>query len=242
MFGLMTDRPDDPIPPPPWRTVPRAAATRAPLSQAAIVDAALKIVDADGVSAVSMRRVADALGTGAASLYQHVSGKDELLDLVLDRVAGEVELPAAPDPERWQEQLRELMTGSWRALRAHPGIASVAIANIPTGPNALAMTEALLGILRAGRLPPQACAWATDNLYKFVTADAFEESIYLARGQSEEDDPFAHLQAYFASLPAERFPHLTSMFDELMAGDSEERFAFGLDLMIRGLATYRPSS
>jgi AcrR family transcriptional regulator len=234
----------DPLPPPPWRTRPRVARERRPLTQEAIVRAALGGHDAGGHDPGSMRRVAQELGTGPASLYQHVSGKDELLELMLDLVAGEVESPDPPDPARWQEQLRDLATRVWRSMTAHPGIAFAAIARVPTGPNALALTEALLGILRAGGLSDRECSWAMDNLYKFLTADAFEESVYIARGQTEASLSEYHEQlgAYFASLPADRFPTISSMVGALMEGGGEERFAFGLDLMISGLAARRSAS
>jgi AcrR family transcriptional regulator len=234
MFDQMAD---DELPTPPWRTAPKPAPTRAPLRQEAIVDAALKILDVEGIDAVSMRRVADVLGTGAASLYQHVSGKDELLELAFDRVAAEIALPE-PDAARWPEQVRELMTSTWKALRAHPGIAAVSIARIPTGPNAIAVSDVLVGILRAGHLPPTVCAWATDNLFKFVTADAFEEGVHLARGEPDELAYYEQIRDYFLSLPPGRFPHITAIGGALFEGDAEERFDFGLDLMIRGLRTY----
>src|SRR5579863_9249469 len=83
---------------------------KAPLSENAIVDAALAITRAEGVEAVTMRRVAAALDTGAASLYVYVRNRDELLRAMLDRVAGTVPL-VPPDPERWREQVHELMRG-----------------------------------------------------------------------------------------------------------------------------------
>ena len=75
--------------------------------------AAIEVLDEAGVVGLSMRRVADQLGTGAASLYAHVSGKDELLELVFDELVGQVPLPE-PDPTIWREQVRQML----RDLRA----------------------------------------------------------------------------------------------------------------------------
>src|SRR5579875_2585707 len=86
------------VPEPPWR-VPRREG-RAPLSRDAIVDAALRVLDAEGMDGLSMRRVGEELGAGAASIYWHVQNKDELLQLVFERVISEIELPV-PDPSRW---------------------------------------------------------------------------------------------------------------------------------------------
>lgn len=228
------------VPVPPWRTPARAARERKPITQDAVLDAAMGLLDREGLDAINMRRIAQELGTGPATLYQHISGKDELLELLLDRVAGEVELPDAPDPDHWEDQLRELATNVWRALVAHDGIAYAAIARIPTGPNALTVTEAMLGIMRAGGVPPQACAWAMDNIYKYVTADAFEGSVYARRADPEAVEAYHdQVQNYFATLPVERFPNIIGMLDALWEGASEERFAFGLEMLIRGLTTYR---
>src|ERR1700733_5414110 len=79
---------------------------RPALSQDAIVAAAIEVIEAEGVDGLSMRLVAKQLGTGAASLYVHVSNKDELLELIFDELVSQVPIPT-PDPDRWQDQVRE---------------------------------------------------------------------------------------------------------------------------------------
>ena len=118
----------------------RARPAKAPLSQQTIVDAALRVLDEDGVEAVTMRRVAQLLDTGAASLYVYVRNRDELLGLLLDRVAGEIPLPAPDSAQGWRADLTELIQNAVKVLSRHRGIASVAFANVPTGPNALRQT------------------------------------------------------------------------------------------------------
>src|SRR5580700_2959567 len=97
------------IPPPPWQRLPDRSARRRrePISREAIVKAAVDLLDREGLPALSMRRLGDELGAGAASLYWHVGSKDGLLDLVLDEIIGEGQVPD-PDPARWQEQLKEV--------------------------------------------------------------------------------------------------------------------------------------
>ena len=103
------------LPPPPWQRVPQRGARRRrdPLTQEAIVEAALRVLDAEGLDGLSMRRVGEELNTGAASLYWHVGSKDGLLDLIFEHVIGEQEVPD-PEPERWEEQLKEVA----RTMRA----------------------------------------------------------------------------------------------------------------------------
>ncbi len=228
------------IPPPPWRRPRKDARQRRPLSRELIVDTAMRILDAEGLDALSMRRVAVELNTGPASLYAHVANKDELLELMVDRVVGEIELPA-PERGRWREQVMEAAVAAHGVWTRHPGIARAALANIPVGPNSLRFAEALLAILRSGGVPDQQAAWFLDRLALYILADAFEESLHRERGratQANAEEYIAQVAAYYRSLPPERFPVITSMVDPLMTGGGERRLRFGVELMVRGLASY----
>jgi AcrR family transcriptional regulator len=232
------------LPVPAWKPTRPAPRTRPQLSREVIVDTAVRLLDADGLDGVSMRRVAEVLGTGPASLYAHVANKDELLELLHDRVIGEIEVPA-PDPERWQQQLREVAMSAFRVYSEHNDIARVSLANVPTSPNALRMAEGMMAIMLAGRVPAQVAAYAIDRLALYIAADAYEGTLFSKRrslaGQSQEEftqDYFANIREFFSSLPADRFPLLTAHVDALMSGDSNARFEFGLDMLIRSLATY----
>ena len=131
-----------------------------------------------------MRRVADVLGTGPASLYAHVANKDELLDLLLDRIAAEIEVPE-PDPAHWQDQLRSVGRQSYEVFRRHRDIAVISLANIPTSQNALRVADRMLAIMLAGGVPPQVAAWALDRLSLYIAADSYEGSLYNKRRVSE---------------------------------------------------------
>jgi AcrR family transcriptional regulator len=233
---------DTGIPTPPWRKPRKVASSKQPLNQDLIVEVALRILDREGLDGLSMRRIADELDTGAASLYAHVSNKDELLEIMADQVAGEVELPE-PDPQHWQEQLKDVCRQVARALAAHADIARVHLANVPTGPNAMRVSERMLAIMLAGNISPRVAGVALDRLFLYVTADAYEGSLYSVRqrasGKSPEQwtaDYFGRLYDYYASLPPQQFPNTVKYLDELMSGDGDERFEFGLDLLVRGIA------
>jgi AcrR family transcriptional regulator len=231
---------DGDMPTLPWRKLPKPAPPKQPLGQELIVDTAIRILDAEGLDGVSMRRVAQELGTGPASLYAHVSNKDELLELMLERIAGEVQLPEELDPARWQEQMKEIARDLQRVWTSHADIAKVSLITIPTGPNQLRIAEAMLILMRGGGVPDQAAAWALDRLGMYVDADAIEASMYTAKVRQgfNAEAYFSGLQDYFRRLPPERFPNITSMVDTLTAGNGDERFEFGLDVFIRGLASY----
>jgi AcrR family transcriptional regulator len=210
---------------------------KAPLSEDAVVDAAVAILKSDGLEAVTMRRVAAALDTGAASLYVYVAGREGLLQAMLDRVTATVVLEP-PDPSRWRAQLHSLLQRMHRALVAHPGIAAMTLADPPTTPAVLQLTENLLGILLAGGLAPQDAAWACDIFVLLVTAAAREDDVRRPGGGSDpggRQEQVDRIYATFAGLPPDQFPLLTSHAGEMVAGDGQERFRFAVDMVTHGL-------
>jgi AcrR family transcriptional regulator len=207
------------------------------LSRDAIVDAAMTVLDAEGLDGLSMRRIAQELNTGPASLYAHVSNRDELEELVFDRIVGEVPRPE-PDPARWREQLKQMLRDVVAMYARHPGSARLALGRVPFTPNGLLLIEAMLGLLRCGGVPDGTAAFGVDLLSLYATATAFEETIYLQQGLTEESvrERFSQVRGYLEALPRERFPHVLSMVDALLSGGGDERFEFGLDILIQGLA------
>jgi AcrR family transcriptional regulator len=210
---------------------------KSPLSEDAVVDAALAILQTEGLEAVTMRRVALALDTGAASLYVYVSGRDGLLEAMLDRVAATIELEAA-DPSRWRDQLHSLLGRMHQALIAHPGLAALTLADPPSTEAVLLVTENLLGILLAGGVDPQDAAWACDLFVLLVTGVASEDDVRRSRANSGDVDfhqQIDELYTTFAALPPDRFPILARYAAEMVAGDSEERFRFAVDVVTDGI-------
>jgi AcrR family transcriptional regulator len=232
----LTDGPP-PMTPPVRQRSTRDRPAKAPLSEDAVVNAGLAILQSEGLEAVTMRRVAAALDTGAASLYVYVSGRDGLLQAMLDRVTATVDLEV-PDPSRWRSQLHSLLQRMRQALVAHPGIAAMTLAYPPTTEAVLLLTENLLGILLAGGLDPQDAAWACDILVMLVTAVASEDDVRRARGSSDEGDRREHVEGLyetFAELPPDRFPLLGAHAAAMVAGDGDERFRFAIDVILDGV-------
>jgi AcrR family transcriptional regulator len=222
---------------------PRRAARERSLTREAIVEVALAIVDADGLDAMTMRRVAQDLDTGAASLYAHFASKEDLLEHVIEHAIGDVDLPSGePDPARWQEQAKALGRAMRSGLAAHNDIARGCLARIPVGPNSLRSSELLIGILRAGGLPDQVVAFACDLLPLFIVATVYEESLYASEQNTPEQVGayMEDLRSYFSALPTDRFPQVVALASALVAGSDEgdERFEFGLDVLVRGLASF----
>ncbi len=226
-----------PLPEPP--RLPRRPAVkprRSGLSREAIIAAAIAELDESGAAGLSMRRIAERLGTGAASLYAYVSGKDELLELVFDELIGQVAVPV-PDPTRWREQLITTLTDVHAVLASHRDAALAGLGRVPTTPLALRGAEALVAVMRSGGLSDEVAALGLDQLTLFVTASAFEQSLYDHGGMTEAEvsDYFADVHAFYRALPADRFPVLSSIADELTRHDGDARLRFGLDVLIAGL-------
>lgn len=209
---------------------------KAPLSEQVIVDAALEILRAEGLDAVTMRSVAAELDTGPASLYVYIRGRDELREAILDRVSSTIELER-PDPDRWRQQVHSLLGRVLRALEAHPGLAQVAVANIPTTEHAMDSAENLMATLLAGRIDSQDAAWACDILMQIVTATAVETDAHRARGRTEESQQeiIDELARTIEAMPRDRYPQLTSHVAEMTAGGGDDRFAFAIDTFLDGL-------
>lgn len=230
------------IAPPPWQRLPERPGRRRrePISREAIVTAAIQLLDREGLAALSMRRLAEELGTGAASLYWHVGSKDGLLDLVLDEIIGEQQVPD-PDPARWQEQLKEVARIMRRASLRHPYVVRISIGRIPMGPNALQYSERVLGILRAGGLPPRLAVQGYLVLIATVNGFTVDET-GVEDSSAPDRDPARLAEAaemardYIASLPTNLFPNMTSLASEFALADPDERFELLLDIFVDGLA------
>ncbi|EME52123.1 TetR/AcrR family transcriptional regulator C-terminal domain-containing protein [Amycolatopsis decaplanina] len=218
---------------------PRRRAEKPVLSQDLVVKTALDLLAAEGLEAVSMRRVAQALETGPASLYAHVANKEELHELMVDHVLDFGPFPE-PDPRRWVEQAKDLLRENVRALTSFPGIAKIAwTIPVPVGANALQQAEAMLAVLRAGGLDLKRALFAADALWLYAKAFAYEGAgwqhgdINLA----EQEERGRRMVEYMTSFPPGAFPNLLGAREYFTAETAQERFEFAIDLFLRGLAS-----
>jgi AcrR family transcriptional regulator len=229
---------------PPWRRPPARVRRPAPLSRELIVEAALDIVDREGVDALSMRRVADELDTGASSLYAHIRNKEELVELLLDRVLGELDLPD-PDPSDWQGQIKAFARQARALMIRHNDIAKATLGRIPMGPNALHWMEWSLTLLRGAGIPDRTAAYVGDLFGLLLGAYAYEEALGVQSPTGEEMSPERYVEmvhGYWSSLPADRFPNIVELVDVLLSGDNDERFEFFIDIVVAGLAAQTPAT
>jgi AcrR family transcriptional regulator len=216
---------------------------KAPLTVDRITDAALEVVATEGYDALTMRRVAGALGTGPASLYVHVVNKADLDELIISRLCAQLVLPA-PDPATWREQILDVCAQIRDQYLKYPGISHAALAMVSTNLDVLRVNEGMLAILLAGGIEPRTAAWAIDALSLYVAAYTLEISL-VAQRQRHQDDSWVvdrdELVRRFTALPADQFPQTRRYAAELTSGTGHERFDFTLSLIIDPLTQRRPT-
>jgi TetR/AcrR family tetracycline transcriptional repressor len=213
---------------------PTKTATRGQLSRALVVDRALVIADAEGLEAVTIRRLATELDVTPMALYWHFRTKDDLLAGTADRVLDELAIP--PDTGSWASRIQAAITALVEALRPHPQVAMLVAHRILLHPTGLALTETALACLsEAGFTPAESAQMAEHALQTaimLVTGNQVDDS-----GSVEQrDGEIAAKTAMIASLPADQYPHLKLMAADLMqCQDVDQFFALGVEHFVAGL-------
>jgi len=225
-----------------------ARSTRGPkpgLSLEQVVAVAIKIADREGLSAVTMRRVADELGFTTMALYRYVPGKDELFDLMADAAIGRP--PAAGPNERasdWATQLKQWARADLATYQSHPWLLELIVRG-PQGPNWFAWVDAALRPLADTRLSAGeslAMVSLIDNQVRGV-AQIF---LGIARAEQETGTPDAWEETFAATLQRiagdARFPALTRIMAaggfSLGITPADDPFEFGLDRLLEGIGAY----
>jgi len=198
------------------------------LSRAQIADAALALLDREGVDALTMRRLASELGIGTMTLYGYFRTKDELLDAAADRAAEEISIPPMRGP--WRRRLRTLILEVHRVLRRHPGGSQLRAQRPLLSPGALRSTNAGLEILLGAGFSRAEAA----HTWRLLFTYAFGFSIFSPDQLTDEDR--SDLLARARALPADELPRVVEVAPEAveaMAG--EDTFLRGLDVILDGL-------
>ncbi|WRZ95431.1 TetR/AcrR family transcriptional regulator C-terminal domain-containing protein [Streptomyces sp. NBC_01007] len=204
-----------------------------PLSRDAIVDEALRQISAEDGAPLSLRKIAKALDTGPASLYAYVDGMSELQALVLDHALQAVETGGSGS---WRDRLEELLLSYATVLARSPALAWMAFQTTAVGPNALRINDALLELLAEAGVDQANAAWAIDLLAMLVTATVAEHS--QDTGAAKPGGP---IEQALARTSASQYPHVHAARDDILSGTGEERFRWGIDILIRGILTHSRS-
>jgi len=206
---------------------------RTPLTRDRVLHAAVSLADRIGIESLSMRKLGEALGVEAMSLYNHVANKEDLLDGMIDVVFGEIELPS---PEvAWRTAIRARAVSMRRALGRHRWAIGLMESRTSPGLTTLRQHDAVIGCLRAAGFSMELTAHAFSAVDSYVYGFALQE-----RGLPFDtpEDTAQMAQQMLAHFPVDQFPHLAAFTAEhvLRPGyDYGEEFEFGLDLVLDGL-------
>lgn len=209
-----------------------------PLSRERIVTAAIELADQHGLDAVSMRRVAEHLQTGAASLYRHISNRDELVSAMAEQVMADYDYPDTTDMD-WRECMHVLARQDWSAFLAHPWmLTATATVTPPFGAASLAAMEWALTALAQLGLPPHEAARAIMTVNNYVQGTA---RVVLGDRQADADeDPGRNWQQRLRDADLQRFPLLRELISEPLPEGDRNWFEDGLDVILDGVQARRP--
>lgn len=205
-----------------------------------IVEAALSIIDVEGTSAVTMRRVAGDLGVSASSLYEHVVNRDELLGLAADEVSRQIGLTELTGD--WQCDLKAHFLRAHAVYESHGDIAFLHFGTVPSRPQQLHAVERMLTALDEGGVPEEVAVFGLERLSLYTVADAYEGWEFARRHQSWDAEGTQGVRDHFAELSGQEFPLTRRQAHILTSVAPGALFEVGLDLLIAGMAARIPGS
>ena len=208
-------------------------APRIPLSRDRVLRAAAAFADQNGIEALSMRKLARAVGVEAMSLYNHVASKDDLLDGMIDLVFAEIELPSAA--EGWKKAMRQRAMSVRAVLARHRWAIGLMESRTSPGPATLRHHDAVLGCLREAGFSLELAAHAYSALDSYIYGFTLQE-----RGLPFDtpQQSAALAQVMLARFPAGQYPHLAEfMFGHVLQPgyDYGNEYEYGLDLILDSL-------
>jgi AcrR family transcriptional regulator len=201
-----------------------------PLSRPRIVRAALRLVDEKGLPAMTMRALATELEVSPMALYNHVRDKDELVDLMVDLMLGEVDTSATEGD--WLTQLRALVRSYHQALAAHHQLARAYSGRVRIGPHGLSIMERAIGLLLEGGFSPPEASDAFFALFTYTAGFQLMGHIVPLRDSTTREKA-----GYYPPLSPEQIPAITAVSPHLDGVHRPGRFDYGLDLLLAGLQT-----
>jgi AcrR family transcriptional regulator len=218
--------------------MPTEMKPRLPLSRDRILRAALELVDDGGIDSLTMRKLGQALGFEAMSLYNHVANKDDVIDGILDLVLAESELPS-PSGE-WDGAVRSSAVSVHTALRRHPWASAVVMAPGRLRPARLRYMDSLLGRIREAGFSAE----TTYHAYHVLDGHIFGFSLWEASHSYSDADASEMMAAFERTITADEYPYLREHGEQHFAEGPHHdvsAFEFGLDLILDGLKKINPA-
>ncbi|WP_184189326.1 TetR/AcrR family transcriptional regulator [Micromonospora parathelypteridis] len=214
------------------------------LDPAAIVTSAMRIADAEGLTAITIRRLAQEHGVTPMALYRHFRDKDDLLDALAARLLADIRLPA-PTTAPWDEQIRAVLAACLAVLRPHPAVAGLVPARILLSEPGLTLVERTLALLdEAGFAPDQATEIGSQALCSLVTLVATEPGAATENTDPDtRDDVIRAKRAALRALAPQRYPHILAAADALtLCADRDNYYDLGIEFAVAGIRGIRPAT
>ncbi len=207
------------------------------LTRDKVITQAMALADQDGFDALSMRKLAASLDVTAMSLYNHVTGKDDLLDLMLNRVVAEFELPQIDGP--WDEMMRRRAGSMRQALLRHRWAPALLISKIALGTEILRDINATLGCLITAGFSYAQADWARNAIDSHVYGYTMQELNFPVAPEQYQ----AAAAQFLPMISRQDYPFMHQAAMQIIEGkyDGMTRFSFGLELILDGLARWRQS-
>jgi len=220
----------------------RAAATKTRLSPDVIVASAVSLADAEGLEAVTVRRLAQEHGVTPMAMYWHFNDKEALLNGIAEHLIAAVRLPE-PTDQPWHVQLREILEAFLAAIRPHPNVAGLALKRILSSEPGLALSERALGLLRgAGFSPDESGMVGSFLLCAVITLVTNEPGPHRPIEGEAREEMIRHKRAALEALSPSRYPNVLAAAPSLVnCHDQEAYFAVNLDLLVQGVRGIRES-
>lgn len=220
------------------RKMDTKTARRIPLNRERVLNAAITLADEGGIEALSMRKLAKELGVEAMSLYNHVANKDEILDGIIDVVAGEADLP--PDGVDWKTAIRQSAISTRDVFLAHPWACTLWMSRQGGGSARLERANWMLKTLREAGLSND----LTYHAYHVLESHILGFTLQQLNFPYEEEELAGMAATFLEQLPADEYPDFVEHVKQHMEpSDSDEGgFEFGLDLILDGLERLRDAA
>ncbi|MCW4457702.1 TetR/AcrR family transcriptional regulator [Microbacterium sp. MPKO10] len=206
------------------------------LSRQWIIQVTVDIVRREGLDKATMRRVAQELDTGPASLYVYIANTAELHAAVLDDLLGTLAVSTHGD---WAERTHQLLADYRTLLFSYQGLARSALIIRPSGRNATILYDNLLGLLLEGGMESSRAAWAVDLLLLYVIANAAEHASPERTGAEPEKRPDSERERITRSIidaDPTLTPHVAGHADQILAGTPTQRWDWAINALLAGFA------
>lgn len=200
----------------------------------------MEVVDEHGLAQLTMRRIAARLDCAVSSLYSHVAGREDVLNLVIDHLAQQIRLPA-PSSAGWREQVEDTCSQLFATLIQHADIAGATLGSIPTGTASLRVTDHLVGRFSDAGLDQATALEAADLVLRHTAMAAYEAGVWTRRLSAPAGGSLDSWRQALDRMPPDQLPHLWHLRHRMLPSsgadrDPGSRFRYGLRTILDGIA------